>query len=262
MNPRRPPTGSLEESWGKVLFRVFAYLCFALVGAGFLLPSGDNEEYRKQREDMVRTQIVGLRGSEAVRDPRVLDSMRTTPRHRFVPAELVTNAYEDRPLPIGYGQTISQPYIVAKMTELLQPKAEHRVLEIGTGSGYQAAVLSRLVAHVYSIEIIEPLGTAARRRLETLGYKNIEVQVGDGYFGWPEKGPFDSIIVTAAANHIPPPLVEQLKPGGRMVIPVGNPFQTQMLMLVTKGDKGPRDLEVRSLMPVAFVPLVGGRKPN
>jgi protein-L-isoaspartate(D-aspartate) O-methyltransferase len=187
---------------------------------------------------MVRTQIAGplWNGSEAVRDPRVLDSMRKTQRHRFVPAELVANAYEDRPLPIGYGQTISQPYIVAKMTELLEPKADHRVLEIGTGSGYQAAVLSPLVAHVYSIEIIEPLGAAARRRLDTLGYKNVEVRVGDGYFGWPEKGPFDSIVVTAAANHIPPPLVEQLKPGGRMVIPVGNPFQTQTLMFVTKGN--------------------------
>jgi protein-L-isoaspartate(D-aspartate) O-methyltransferase len=262
VNPRRPPTGSLEESKGKIPFRVLICLLLTLAGADFGLSWGDNEEYRKQREDMVRTQIVGLHGSEPVRDARVLDSMRNTPRHRFVPAELVANAYEARPLPIGYGQTISQPYIVAKMTELVEPKREHRVLEIGTGSGYQAAVLSRLVSQVYSIEIIEPLGTAARRRLETLGYKNVEVRVGDGYFGWPEKGPFDSIIVTAAANHIPPSLVEQLKPGGKMVIPVGNPFQTQMLMLVTKGNKGPRDLQVRSLMPVGFVPLVGGRKAN
>ena len=260
MNPRWPLAGSSKEFKGKSPFRVLICLFFALAGAGVVLCWGDNEEYRKQREEMVRTQISN--GSEAVRDPRVLDSMRNTPRHRFVPAELIANAYEDRPLPIGYGQTISQPYMVAKMTELLEPKREHRVLEIGTGSGYQAAVLSRLVAQVYSIEIIEPLGTAARRRLETLGYKNVEVRVGDGYFGWPEKGPFDSIIVTAAANHIPPSLVEQLRPGGRMVIPVGNPFQTQMLMLVTKGDKGPHDLKVRSLMPVAFVPLVGGRKAN
>ena len=264
MNLRWPPTGSSEESRGKIVLGALFYLCFALAGAGFPLPWGDNEEYREQREEMVRTQIAGVlwSGSEAVRDPRVLDSMRKTPRHRFVPAELVANAYEDRPLPIGYGQTISQPYIVAKMTELLEPKADHRVLEIGTGSGYQAAVLSPLVAHVYSIEIIQPLGAAARRRLDTLGFKNVEVRVGDGYFGWPEKGPFDSIVVTAAANHIPPPLVEQLKPGGRMVIPVGNPFQTQTLMLVTKGNKGPRDLQVRSLMPVGFVPLVAGRKGN
>ena len=264
MYPQWLPTGFSEDSRGKSCFRVLVYLCFTLTGAGFLLPQRDNEDYRRQREDMVRTQIATLRwsGSEAVRDSRVLDSMRKTPRHRFVPADLIAHAYDDRPLPIGYGQTISQPYIVAKMTELLEPKGEHRVLEIGTGSGYQSAVLSPLVAQVYSIEIIEPLGTAARRRLETLGYKNIEVRVGDGYFGWPEKRPFDSIIVTAAANHIPPPLVEQLKSGGRMVIPVGNPFQTQMLMLVTKGTKGPHDIQVRSLMPVGFVPLVGGPKAN
>jgi protein-L-isoaspartate(D-aspartate) O-methyltransferase len=264
MNPQWPPTGSSRKSRGKTRFCILVCLCFALAGAGFLLPEGDNEAYRRQREEMVRSQIATPHwsGSEAVRDSRVLDSMRKTPRHRFVPAELVAHAYDDRPLPIGYGQTISQPYIVAKMTELLEPKEEHRVLEIGTGSGYQAAVLSPLVAQVYSIEIIAPLGTAARRRLDTLGYKNIEVRVGDGYFGWPQKSPFDSIIVTAAANHIPPPLVEQLKPGGRMVIPVGNPFQTQALMLVTKGSKGPHDLQVRNLMPVGFVPLVGGPKAN
>ena len=264
MNPRCSPTCSSEASRGKICFRLLLFLCFALGVAGLLLSQQDNDNYSKQREEMVRTQIATVRwsGSQAVQDPRVLDSMRKTPRHRFVPAELVAYAYDDRPLPIGYGQTISQPYMVAKMTELLEPKEEHRVLEIGTGSGYQAAVLSPLVAQVYSIEIIEPLGTAARGRLNSLGYKNIEVRVGDGYFGWPEKGPFDSIIVTAAANHIPPALVEQLKPGGRMVIPVGNPFQAQTLMLVTKGSKGPHDLQVRNLMPVAFVPLVGGPKAN
>jgi len=264
MNPRWPPNGSSEKSRGKICFRVLVYLCFALAGAGFLLPQGDKEDYRRQREEMVRTQIAALRwsGSDAVRDSRVLDSMRETPRHRFVPDGLVTYAYDDRPLPIGYGQTISQPYIVAKTTELLEPKGGHRVLEVGTGSGYQAAVLSPLVAQVYSIEIIEPLGTAARRRLDTLGYKNIEVRVGDGYFGWPEKAPFDSIIVTAAANHIPPPLIEQLKPGGRRGMPGGNPLQTQILRLGTKGSKGPHDLQVRNLMPVRFVPLVGGQKAN
>jgi protein-L-isoaspartate(D-aspartate) O-methyltransferase len=264
MYPRWPPICSFQESKGKTCFRVLVYLCFALAVPRLLLAQTDNEDYRKQREEMVRTQIATIRwsGSQAVRDSRVLDSMRKTPRHRFVPAEFVTYAYDDRPLPIGYGQTISQPYIVAKMTELLETKAQHRVLEIGTGSGYQAAILSPLVAQVYSIEIIEPLGTAARQRLDTLGYKNVEVRIGDGYFGWPEKGPFDSIIVTAAANHIPPPLVEQLKPGGRMVIPVGNLFQTQMLMLVTKGSKGPHDLQLRNLMPVAFVPLVGGPRAN
>ncbi len=243
-------------------YRWLVCLCFSLAAAGLLIAQGDSDIFRRQREEMVRTQIASLRWteSEAVRDDRVLDAMRKTLRHRFVPAELVPHAYDDQPLPIGYGQTISQPYIVAKMTELLEPKKEHRVLEIGTGSGYQAAVLSPLVAQVYTIEIIDPLGTAARQRLASLGYKNVEVRVGDGYFGWPEKAPFDGIIVTAAADHIPPPLVQQLKPGGRMVIPVGNPFQPQMLVLVTKGTKGPRDLQVRSLMPVAFVPLTGGPK--
>lgn len=242
--------------------RILICLCLDLITGGHAFGQGNEQQFRRLREDMVRTQIATDRwtGSEAVRDPRVLDSLRKTPRHRFVSAELAPYAYDDRPLPVGYGQTISQPYIVARMTELLEPKAEHRVLEIGTGSGYQAAVLSPLVANVYTIEIIEPLGNAARQRLASLGYKNIEVRLGDGYFGWPEKAPFDAIIVTAAANHIPPPLIEQLKVGGRMVIPVGNPFQPQMLVLVTKGSKGPHDLVVRSLMPVAFVPLTGGPK--
>ena len=262
MNPLCTSICSVGKTTGKTWSHVLIYLCFFLAVGGFLFAQGDDENSRKRREEMVGTQIATPRwtGSEAVRDSRVLDSMRKTPRHRFVPAELVPYAYDDRPLPIGYGQTISQPYIVARMTELLEPKREHQVLEIGTGSGYQAAVLSPLFAQVYTIEIIEPLGTGARQRLAALGYKNVEVRVGDGYFGWPEKAPFDGIIVTAAANHIPPPLVEQLKPGGRMVIPVGNPFQTQMLMLVTKGSKGPHDLQVRNLMPVAFVPLVGEPK--
>jgi len=231
-----------------------------VLAAAFLLAQGDEDSFRKQREEMVRTQIAGSRwsGAEAVRDARVLEAFREVPRHRFVPAALVPLAYEDRPLPIGYGQTISQPYIVAKMTELVEPKKDSRALEIGTGSGYQAAILSRLVAEVYTIEIIEPLGVAARERLAKLGYRNVDVRVGDGYYGWPEKGPFDCIVVTAAANHVPPPLVEQLKPGGRMIIPVGNPFQTQTLVLVSKGTKGPRDIRVRDIMPVAFVPLVGG----
>jgi protein-L-isoaspartate(D-aspartate) O-methyltransferase len=257
----RGPGSSIRK---KSSSRVVVPVCFLLAAAALLFAQADEETFRKRREEMVRTQITSLRwtSSDAVRDARVLKAMRQTPRHRFVPQEQVPNAYEDRPLPIGYGQTISQPYIVAKMTELLEPKKEQRTLEIGTGSGYQAAVLSPLVAEVYTIEIIEPLGTAARKRLAALGYKNVEVRVGDGYYGWPEKAPFDCIVVTAAANHIPPPLVEQLKAGGRMVIPVGNPFQVQTLVLVTKGSKGPRDIQVRSLMPVAFVPLVGGAKKN
>jgi len=264
MTPRWPLACPPGKSSGKIPLLVVVGLWCSLAAVGFLLAQTDEENLRKRREEMVRTQIAAPSwgGSEAIRNSLVLDSMRKTPRHRFVSRELVGQAYDDRPLPIGYGQTISQPYMVARMTELLEPKKEHRILEIGTGSGYQAAVLSPLVAQVYTIEIIEPLGTAARERLAGLGYGNVEVRVADGYFGWPEKAPFDGIIVTAAANHIPPPLVEQLKPGGRMVVPLGNPFQVQTLMLVTKGSKGPRDIQVRSLMPVAFVPLIGGPKSN
>jgi len=244
---------------GCTKLRIRFTLPLLALAAAFVLAQSDEEGFRKQREDMVRTQFASWRwGADAVGDARVLEAFRQVPRHRFVAAALVPHAYEDRPLPIGYGQTISQPYIVGKMTELVAPRKDHRALEIGTGSGYQAAILSRLVADVYTIEIIEPLGVAARERLAALGYSNVNVRVGDGYYGWPEKAPFDCIVVTAAANHIPPPLIEQLKPGGRMVIPVGNPFQTQRLVLVTKGSKGPRDLRVQDVMPVRFVPLVGG----
>jgi len=245
-------------------FFICVSLCASVVSTLLLFAQSDEERYLREREEMVRVQIAASRFGEApaVRNARVLAAMRQVPRHRFVPPDLLGSAYADRPLPIGYGQTISQPYIVALMTELAEPRPGQRALEIGTGSGYQAAVLSPLVAEVFTIEIIEPLGRAARDRLRALGYKNVEVRVGDGYFGWPEKAPFDIIIVTAAANHIPPPLIEQLKPGGRMVIPVGNPFQTQSLMLVTKGDKGPRDVRVRNVLPVAFVPLVGGPGKN
>ena len=231
------------------------------LAATFTLAQGDDGAFRQQREDMVRTQIAGQRwGVEAIRDARVLTTFRQVPRHRFVSTAQSPLAYDDRPLPIGYGQTISQPYIVARMTELVEPRKEHRVLQIGTGSGYQAAILSGLVAEVYTIEIIEPLGVAARSRLAALGYRNVNVRVGDGYYGWQEKAPFDGIIVTAAANHIPPRLIEQLKPGGRMVIPVGNPFQTQRLLLVIKGNKGPRDIRIHDIMPVIFVPFVRGRQ--
>lgn len=233
-------------------------LAFMLFASVIVLFAQSNEEdFRKLREEMVRTQLAGRRwGNEAVHDPVVLDAFRQVPRHRFVSDALLAYAYEDRPLPIGYGQTISQPYIVAKMTELIAPKKGHRALEIGTGSGYQAAILSRLVTDVYTIEIIEPLGVAARERLASLGHKNVQVRVGDGYYGWPEKAPFDCIVVTAAANHVPPPLIEQLKSGGRLVVPIGNPFQTQRLVLVTKGNKGPRDIRIQDIMPVSFVPLV------
>lgn len=205
---------------------------------------------------MVRTQIAAPRYSDApaVRDPRVLDALRRVPRHLFVPQEIAGRAYDDNPLPIGHGQTISQPYMVAIMTELARPRKEHRALEIGTGSGYQAAILSELTAEVFTIEIVEPLGAEARQRLRRLGYKNVEVRIGDGYAGWLEKAPFDAILVTAGAPHVPQPLIDQLKPGGRMVIPVGPVWETQILKLITKSPAG----QVRSedIMPVRFVPLV------
>ncbi|HEX2123866.1 MAG TPA: protein-L-isoaspartate(D-aspartate) O-methyltransferase [Thermoanaerobaculia bacterium] len=186
-------------------------------------------------------------------DRRVMDAMRTTPRHLFVPDELRGAAYQNRPLPIGHGQTISQPYIVALMTDLLRTKRTDVVLEVGTGSAYQAAVLSPLVKHVYTVEIIAPLAQQATARLRSLGYRNVTARHADGYNGWKEHAPFDAIIVTAAATHIPPPLIRQLKPGGRMIIPVGGPFATQSLMLVEKTAAG--KVRTRSVLPVQFVPL-------
>jgi protein-L-isoaspartate(D-aspartate) O-methyltransferase len=193
-------------------------------------------------------------GREAI-DPRVMAVLGRLPRHEFVPWLLRSSAYENRPLPIGHGQTISQPYIVAVMTDLLKVGVGDRVLEIGTGSGYQAAFLAELGARVWSIEIVEPLARQAGERLRRLGYAGIATQVGDGYHGWPEQGPFDAIVVTAATSHVPPPLLRQLKPGGRMVIPIGAAFQTQQLMLVEKRDDG--TASTRQMMPVSFVPLTG-----
>ena len=188
--------------------------------------------------------------------PGVVTAMEKVERHRFVPDALATVAYLNRPLPIGYGQTISQPFIVALMTDLMRVKPGDRVLEIGTGSGYQAAILAELANAVYSIEIIAPLGKQAGERLKTLGYRNVQTKVGDGYYGWPEAAPFDAIIVTAAASHVPPPLLKQLKPGGRMVIPLGTQFMTQYLMLVEKQQDG--SFTNRQIIPVRFVPLTGG----
>ncbi|MCX7184451.1 MAG: protein-L-isoaspartate(D-aspartate) O-methyltransferase [Nitrosospira sp.] len=188
--------------------------------------------------------------------PAVITAMKKVERHHFVPTWLAMFAYLNRPLPIGYGQTISQPLIVALMTDLLQLKEGDKVLEIGTGSGYQAAVLAEIVKSVYSIEIIEPLGKEAAERLKSLGYGNVEVRLGDGYYGWPETAPFDAIIVTAAASHVPPPLLKQLKPGGRMLIPLGAHFMTQYLMVVEKQADG--SVTSRQIVPVSFVPLTGG----
>jgi protein-L-isoaspartate(D-aspartate) O-methyltransferase len=202
------------------------------------------------RKRMVETQIR----ARGVQNKRVLEAMGTVPRHEFVPEEYRTSAYEDSPLPTSSGQTISQPFIVALMTELIDPQPEHRVLEIGTGSGYQAAILSKLVREVYTIEILPELARTAAQRLERLQFKNVHVREGDGYQGWPEHAPFDSILVTAGAAEVPKPLIEQLKPGGRMVIPVDNSAGHQTLQVLEKGTDGA--VRVRDLIPVRFVPLV------
>ncbi len=200
---------------------------------------------------MVRSQVE----AREARDPNVLRALRVVPRHAFVPEVQQAYAYEDRPLYIGYGQTISQPYVVAFMTEALRLDANSVVLEVGTGSGYQAAVCAEIARAVYTIEIVEPLATAAARRLQELGYANVWVRAGDGYYGWPEQGPFDAIIGTAAAAEIPPPLLEQLKKGGRMILPVGGQFGLQYLILVTKDEQG--QLHRQNRMPVLFVPMTG-----
>jgi protein-L-isoaspartate(D-aspartate) O-methyltransferase len=223
-----------------------------------LAEARDEEQHAGRRAEMIRvieryarstTRTLGRRHIDTV----VLEVMEQTPRHLFVPARLRKHAYDDRPLPIGYGQTISQPFIVALMTDLLTVEPDDVVLEVGTGSGYQAAVLAPLVGRVCSIEIIPQLGQTAAERLTAGGYANIETRIGDGYYGWPECGPFDGIVVTAAASHVPPPLIEQLKPGGRMVIPVGGPFTTQRLMLVEKSAEG--RITTRQLLAVSFVPF-------
>ena len=188
-------------------------------------------------------------------NPRVIEALATVPRHAFVSEGQRRRAYLNRPLPIGHGQTISQPYIVALMTDLLEVDADDIVLEIGTGSGYQAAILAELVKQVYTIEIVEPLGMAAAARLTRLGYDNVVTRLGDGYYGWEEKAPFDAIVVTAAASHLPPLLIAQLKPGGRMAVPVGGWFFTQHLVLVEKDVGGA--VTTRQVLPVAFVPLTG-----
>ncbi len=230
-------------------------LCLTI--QAFPVAAQERDGYREERLRMVREQIESTRGGRTpVTDSSVLHAMRTIPRHSFVRSEDLRLAYSDRPLPIGYGQTISQPYIVAAMTQELGVGPDDSVLEIGTGSGYQAAVLAELVREVYSVEIVKPLAEAATERLSNLGYHNVQVRNGDGYYGWPEEAPFDAIIVTAAASHIPPPLLEQLRPGARMIIPVGAPFQVQSLLFVERRRDG--SVWQRNLGAVRFVPLTGG----
>ncbi len=219
--------------------------------AAFLALASD--PYEARRHSMVAEQIE----ARGVRDPAVLRAMRAVPRHLFVPETLRSQAYSDGPLPIGYNQTISQPYIVALMTELLRPAPAHQVLEIGTGSGYQAAVLSLLVKHVYTIEIVPELAQRSTELLRKLGYANVTVRCGDGYQGWPEHAPFDRIILTAAPPDVPPALTAQLKPGGVLVAPVGGSLFDQNLVVVEKAQDG--RLRRRTVTPVRFVPMVRGK---
>ncbi len=213
-------------------------------------PQSSQDEAAAARQVMVTRQIA----ARGIRDPRVLEAMRTVPRHRFVPESWAAEAYSDHPLPIGFSQTISQPYIVALMTELAQPEPGNKALEIGTGSGYQAAVLARLVKQVVTIEIVEPLGREAAVRLAALGYDNVTVRIGDGYQGWKEGALYDIILVTAAPEQVPPALLDQLAPGGRLVLPVGPAGGIQSLKVINKSADG--SVTSREVLPVRFVPMV------
>lgn len=221
-------------------------MLFAIIIGAMVFQKED--PYKSKRLEMVSTQIE----ARGVNNLKILKAMRKVPRHLFVPADQQASAYEDHPLSIGHGQTISQPYIVAYMTAAVRPKSDDTVLEIGTGSGYQAAVLSQIVDQVYSLEIIPELGNEAKARFQELGYENVHVRVSDGYYGWKEKSPFDAIIVTAAAPEIPPPLIKQLKEGGRFIIPIGPIHGNQVLILV---EKKSGKVKKKSLLPVSFVPF-------
>ncbi len=249
--PRGPACGAMPK-------RMLPLVLALLVSVGSAAAAGE-PDYAQLRQVLIERIEADVRATAAYigkarLDDRVMASLARVPRHEFVPESERSYAYQNRPLPIGYGQTISQPYIVALMTDLLALDEDSKVLEIGTGSAYQAAVLADLVDQVYTIEIVEPLGRAARQRLARLGYDNVEVRIGDGYVGWAEQAPFDAIMVTAAASHVPPPLLGQLKEGGRLVIPVGDRFLTQQLILIEKHDDGA--LTATQVLPVRFVPLV------
>src|SRR6266403_323485 len=230
--------------------QISQFLILAVVGAtGCGQTASPVSDFAAERQRMVQQQLV----SRGVHDKRVLAAMSKVPREEFVPADERAAAYTDHPLPIGYDQTISQPYIVAFMTEQLHPKPSDRVLEIGTGSGYQAAILAELVAEVYTIEIAEPLVRNAEATLVRLGYKNVRMKVGDGYKGWPENAPFDAVIVTCAPDRVPRPLTDQLKEGGRMIIPVGDRFAQELYLLEKKNGQ----LKESAVLPVRFVPMTG-----
>jgi protein-L-isoaspartate(D-aspartate) O-methyltransferase len=246
-------TGKARAIFGRSSMAAIVALLLAVApqAAAADTDSADRLEMVRVIEAIARE--VGGGATPGVLSEDVLDAMRRTPRHAFVPWQLRSLAYADRPLPIGYGQTISQPYIVALMTDLLRLAPGSRVLEVGTGSGYQAAVLAELGHEVYTIEIVPALARQAAARMSELGYDKVSVREGDGYYGWPDAAPFDGIVVTAASQQIPPPLIDQLKPGGRMVIPVGAAFLTQQLMLVEKLADG--TVHTEALLPVSFVPL-------
>jgi protein-L-isoaspartate(D-aspartate) O-methyltransferase len=241
------------------------HLIFWLVVAGIILllfsthVIAENDYFRQRQAlvTIIKAQVNRTRDflRQDALDDRVINALLKVPRHEFVPESERPYAYENRPLSIGFGQTISQPYIVAIMTDLLKLKETDRVLEVGTGSGYQAAILAELANSVYTIEIIEPLAVHAAANLKRVGYDAVHTRTGDGYYGWEEAAPFDGIVVTAVASHIPPPLIKQLKPGGRMIIPVGAQFMTQYLVLVTKG--ADEKITTRQILPVSFVPLTG-----
>ena len=261
----RAPGAAVRSRFGPAVTGLFACAALCLVLACLLpLPglSGaalagpdDDERFRTLREAMVRDQIEHPRDyRDPVRDRRVLEAMRTVPRHLFVAPQDIPRAYEDHPLPIGHGQTISQPYIVALMTEMLRVEPGHRVLEVGTGSGYQAAILSLITDEVYTVEIVEALALPAAARLKSLGYGKVRVKTADGYLGWEEYAPFDRILVTCAAPLVPPPLLRQLRPGGKMFIPLGAQYAVQVLTLVEKAEDG--SVSMRKTLPVRFVPFV------
>lgn len=240
----------------KIFFIICCCLCLFL----FVSNAVAADQYAELRRAMVKTIEADVFETSFYinkqrLDPRVMDVMGRVKRHEFVPDSQKTRAYENIPLPIGYGQTISQPYIVALMTDLAMVDPGDRVLEIGTGSGYQAAVLAEMGVEVFTIEIVEPLAQKAKERLAKLGYDKVKTRTGDGYYGWAEEAPFDAIVVTAAAGHVPPPLISQLKPGGVMIIPVGSRFMVQQLVLVTKDDDAV--IKTRQILPVSFVPLTG-----
>jgi protein-L-isoaspartate(D-aspartate) O-methyltransferase len=235
-------------SWMRIAAQFLLLTAIAASGCGQKAPQPS--DFAAQRQQMVQRQLM----ARGISEQRVLDAMAKVSREEFVAPESRAASYEDGPLPIGYGQTISQPYIVAFMTEQLRPKPSDRVLEVGTGSGYQAAILAELVSEVYSIEIVEPLAKSAEATLQRLGYKNVHVKFGDGYKGWPEEGPFDAIIVTCAPDKVPQPLVDQLKDGGSMVIPVGDIFAQQLYLLEKKNGQ----LKQSATLPVRFVPMTSG----